>query len=177
MKIKLINLGITAAIVGIIGVSGCSKKSGDPVNNAEKTVETSKPVPKKVAETPKPAPVTPTQAQTSAPTKVATLTPEQAGAKLFKRCQACHTLDEGGKNKVGPNLWGVYGRKIGTVEGFKYSKTMLESDIIWSDETLGAYIENPKKYLPGNKMAFAGLRKEQDRTNLLAYLKANTSNN
>ena len=166
MKTKLVNLTITAAIAGIIGVSGCSKKSEKPVNNANKTPEITQSEPKITAKTPEPAAIT--------PVKTPILTAEQAGAKLYKRCQSCHTLDEGGRNRVGPNLWGVFGRKIGSVQGFKYSKTMQQSDIIWSGETIDAYINNPKKYLPGNKMSFAGLRNEQDRANLIAYLRANT---
>jgi len=174
MKTKLVNLGIGAVFIGIIGISGCSKKPEKPATQDGNTTKISQTEPKKAVETPKPALSEPKSVPKPAPKQVATLTPEQAGAKLFKRCQACHTIDEGGKNKVGPNLWGVFGRQIASVEGFKYSKVMLESDITWSNETIDGYITNPKKYLPGNKMSFAGLRKEQDRENLIAYLRANT---
>ncbi|MEW7008595.1 MULTISPECIES: c-type cytochrome [unclassified Lentilitoribacter] len=95
------------------------------------------------------------------------------GKKVFKKCAACHALEEG-KNKVGPSLYGILDRPAGTVEGFKYSKVVLESGIIWDDESLRAYITKPKKFLKGTKMAFAGLKKEKDLNNLMAYLIENT---
>lgn len=94
-----------------------------------------------------------------------------AGAKLFKaKCATCHTCNEGGPNKQGPNLFGVIGRQSGQVAGFKYTKANKESGITWSDETLFAYLENPKKYIKGTNMAFPGFKKEVDRHNMVAYL-------
>lgn len=98
----------------------------------------------------------------------------KAGEKVFRKCKACHTLEEGGKNKVGPNLHGVFGRTSGTSDGFKYSKAMKEAAIVWDDETIAAYLEAPRKYIPKNKMAFAGLRKQKDRDNVIAFLKEAT---
>ncbi|MFT6557396.1 c-type cytochrome [Sneathiella sp.] len=92
------------------------------------------------------------------------------GEKVFKKCKACHTVDEGGKNKIGPNLFGVVGKKAGTHDGFKYSKAMKEADITWDAATLDAFLEKPKKYLKGTKMSFAGLKKESQRQNVIAYL-------
>ena len=94
------------------------------------------------------------------------------GKKVFNRCKACHSL-EAGKRKVGPSLHGVFGRTSGTLEGFKFSKAMKEAAIVWNDETIGAYLKAPKKYIKGNKMAFAGLKKQADIDNLMAFLREN----
>ena len=100
----------------------------------------------------------------------------EAGAKLFKaKCATCHTCNEGGPNKQGPNLYGVIGRQSGQVQGFKYTAANKNSGIMWSTETLFAYLENPKKYIPGTKMVFAGLKKPAERNNLIAYLKSATA--
>ena len=91
------------------------------------------------------------------------------GEKVFKKCKACHSL-EAGKKKIGPSLNGVFGRTSGTVEGFKYSKAMVEAAIVWDETTVDAYLADPKGYIPKNKMAFPGVKKEADRANVIAYL-------
>ena len=94
------------------------------------------------------------------------------GEKVFKKCKACHVVDKE-KNKTGPHLVALLGREAGSVESFKkYSKAMKASGIIWDAETLDGYLENPKKYLKGTKMAFAGLKKEKDRQNIIAYFQS-----
>lgn len=93
-----------------------------------------------------------------------------AGAKVFNQCKACHTL-EAGKNRVGPSLHGIVGRPAGAVEGFKYSDAMKNSGLTWTPENLDKYLADPKGFIPGNKMAFAGVKKPEDRQNVIAYLK------
>ena len=94
------------------------------------------------------------------------------GEKVFKKCKACHVVDKE-KNKTGPHLVGIIGRDAGSVDSFKrYSKAMKASGLVWDAETLDAYLENPKKYLKGTKMAFAGLKKEADRQNIIAYFES-----
>lgn len=92
-----------------------------------------------------------------------------AGEKVFNQCKACHTLEQG-KHRVGPSLHGVIGRKAGSAEGFKYSDPMIKSGITWNAEELDKYLADPKGFIPGNKMAFAGLKKDEDRKNVIAYL-------
>ncbi len=95
------------------------------------------------------------------------------GKKVFNKCKACHFVDKE-KNKVGPYLKGVIGRKAGSVEGFKYSKAMKakgEEGLVWTEETIAEYLKAPKKYIPKNKMAFAGLKKDEDIANVIAYIK------
>lgn len=93
------------------------------------------------------------------------------GEKLFSRCKACHTVEQGGPNKVGPNLWGFLGTAAGSRDiGFRYSKAMQESGVVWDEDSLSAYLENPRKLIPGTRMVFAGLRKEDDREDLIAWL-------
>ncbi len=92
------------------------------------------------------------------------------GKKVFNKCKACHSL-KAGKNKIGPSLNGIIGRAAATVEGYKYSKAMKASGLTWDDETLQKYLTKPKKFIPGTKMAFAGLKKEKQRNDVIAYLK------
>lgn len=92
------------------------------------------------------------------------------GQKVFKKCKACHTINEGGKNKIGPNLFGVVGRSSAKVDGFKYSKVMKAANLEWNEENLDGFLKKPKKFMKGTKMSFAGVKKESQRKNLIAYL-------
>ncbi len=95
------------------------------------------------------------------------------GATVFNQCKACHVL-EPGQNRVGPTLHGIIGRKAGTVEGFAYSDANKNSGVTWTEPVMFEYLENPREFMPGTKMAFAGLKKPQDRADVIAYIKANS---
>lgn len=93
------------------------------------------------------------------------------GQKIFKgRAAQCHTATQGGANGVGPNLFGIVGRHSGRIEGYTYSKANENSGVTWNPQVLDVYLENPKKFMPGTKMSFAGLKKPQERADLIAYL-------
>ncbi len=99
----------------------------------------------------------------------------EEGQQVFKKkCRSCHTFAEDGKNRVGPNLWGVLGREKASVEGFKYSGVFQELSGVWDLEQLGQFLTSPKTFAPGTKMTFKGLSKEQDRLNILEYLASST---
>ena len=98
----------------------------------------------------------------------------EKGERVFNKCKVCHVADEE-KNKVGPTLVGIFGRPAGSVEGFKYSDAMKESGVTWDEETVAAYVADPKGYVPGNKMEFPGLKREQEIADLIAYLQEVTA--
>ena len=95
------------------------------------------------------------------------------GEKVFRKCKACHAVGDGAENKVGPILNGVVGRAVAAGEGFEYSEalvTMGADGVVWDEANLAAFLEKPREYAAGTKMSFAGLRKEKDRDNVIAYL-------
>lgn len=93
-----------------------------------------------------------------------------AGKTVFNVCKACHTIEAGGPNRVGPNLHGIVGRKAGTHDGFSFSAQMKDSGITWDEAKLNEYLKDPKAAVPGNKMAFAGVKDDAKRADLIAYL-------
>jgi len=147
----------TSCLLASALLASCSNANDEPINKAEiktPTIKTTEPVTKVKLD----------------------LTPMQKhGAKIYKRCRACHTLDEGGKNKLGPNLWGIYGAKTASKEGYAYSKAMKAADIIWDEESMNAYLTKPSAFMPGNKMTFIGLKKQEDRDAVQAYIKLKTT--
>ena len=94
-----------------------------------------------------------------------------AGEKVFRQCQACHVIDAE-QNRVGPHLVGIIGRPAGSVESFNYSDAMANSGIVWDETTIAEYLANPRSYVDGNRMAFAGLRNEQQIADVIAYIQS-----
>ena len=97
-----------------------------------------------------------------------------SGEKIFKKCAACHSINKGGKNNIGPALYNVVGRKIGGVNDYKYSKALVAYGKEWSFEELNGFLIKPSKWIKGTKMAYAGLRKEKDRASVIKYLNQNS---
>ena len=95
----------------------------------------------------------------------------EAGETVFKKCSACHAVGPDAKNRVGPQLNGLFGRTAGSVEGYRYSDANANSGIVWSEDIFAEYIRNPRGYIPGTKMAFVGLKKDDEIANITAYLK------
>ena len=96
-----------------------------------------------------------------------------SGEKIFKKCAACHSINKGGKNKIGPALYNVVGRAVGGVDDYKYSKALSSYDKEWTLEELNGFLTKPSSYLKGTKMSYAGLRKETDRASVIKYLNQN----
>ena len=130
------------------------------------------------------APVTSSSSATEAPVKVPVkeevkeVSAEEAllkrGKIVWFKCRSCHETSVSGPHKVGPNLNGLIGANAGVKEGFTFSDAMVNSGIVWNEETLDGFIEKPASYVKGTKMAFVGISKESDRKALIAYIKENT---
>ena len=98
------------------------------------------------------------------------------GAKVFKQCLACHSIAEGGKNKIGPALWGVLGRQAGSLPDYKYSKAMAAHGKKWSFEEMNGFLIKPKDWIKGTKMSYAGLKSEKERAAVILYMNENSNN-
>ena len=98
------------------------------------------------------------------------------GEKIFKKCAACHSINKGGKNKIGPALYNVVGRVVGGLDDYKYSKALASYGKEWTFEELNGFLQKPASYLKGTKMSYAGLRKEKDRASIIKYLNEKSDN-
>jgi cytochrome c len=149
-----------------------------PKSAAKPPAQAAAPVqPKPTAPSPQAAaPAAPAQPKPAAPQTAAAPAAGDAalGAKVFNKCKACHTLETGGADRVGPNLHGVFGRKAGAKQGFKFSGAMTGSTIVWDDKVLDQYLANPKNVVPGGRMAFPGLPDAKERSAVIEYLRQNT---
>ncbi len=119
------------------------------------------------------APAAPTQTA-AAPAAASDAELIAQGEKVFAPCKACHTVEAGGPNRLGPNLHGLFGRKSGTMEGYKFSEAMTKAGVVWDEKTIDTYMANPKTFIPGNRMAFPGVPKPENRAALIAFLKQAT---
>lgn len=99
----------------------------------------------------------------------------ERGQKLFNKCLACHTYDKSNNHSAGPNLYGVVGRKVGLAEGFKFSPALRKSGDTWTEEHLDAFLQNPMGVYARSRMAFSGLKKPNDRADIICYLSKNTA--
>ena len=141
----------------LLVLSACG--SPEPTSNNQ--------APGAVADAPDPAAVQAAIASLPAPYNEADY---EAGRRVFAQCRSCHVIQAGAPHRVGPNLHGVFGREIGTVEGFTYSQAVRDADFVWDTDQLDHWLQNPQTFLPGNRMAFAGVRNETQRRDLIAYL-------
>ena len=98
------------------------------------------------------------------------------GVKVFKKCAACHSINKDGKNKIGPKLYNVVGRATGATSDYKYSKALISYNKTWTFEELNSFLIKPAKWIKGNKMGFAGLKNDKDRTSVILYLNQNSDN-
>jgi cytochrome c len=99
-----------------------------------------------------------------------------SGEKIFKKCAACHSINKGGKNKIGPALYNVVGRTVGGLDGYKYSKALASYGKEWTFGELNGFLQKPASYMKGTKMSYAGLRKEKDRASIIKYLNQKSDN-
>ena len=173
-KIKMdsfeINKIIAAVLVTVLLVFGIGKIS-DLVFHIEKPNVQGYKVEIKVGDT------TAVQASTENQVDISTLLAlgnVDLGKKVFKKCAACHSVTEGGKNKIGPKLYNVVGRGAGSISDYKYSKALTSYAKEWSFEELNGFLLKPASWIKGNKMGFAGLKKEEDRASVILYLNQNS---
>lgn len=162
------NFLMASALAALVTLSACGGGAGSDANAPAPAATEAAPA----AEAPVAAETPAAAAAEGAKLEYASFTTDVAkGEKVFALCRSCHVLDEG-VNRVGPSLHKVVGRKSGSVPGFAYSEANKNSGVTWTPEVLFEYLEDPKAFMPGTKMAFPGIKDAQDRANLVAYLES-----
>ena len=161
MRVSPVLLGLTATAALL---SACGKSSTAPDQGGA-------PAPA-AAEAPTPEQIKAIQATLPAPYNTADL---ENGRHKFAQCAACHTLTQGGPNMTGPNLYGVFGRKVGTAAGFDYSDAVKAQSFTWDAAHIDTWITDPRVMIPGTRMSFIGLKDPKDRADVIAYVKVNTT--
>lgn len=160
---KIAKLIVASACVWLL--AGCAQESGQEASQESAPADTAA----------APAAQTPAAAPTeSGGNELLAQGDAEAGKRIYILCQSCHTINEGGNNKVGPNLYGVYGAVAAGVDGFVYSEALQGAGIVWDEATLDKWIEKPVGLVPGTTMLFAGVKDKQQRADLIAYMRQNT---
>lgn len=168
MITRLLFVSFSAFLMG--SLASCDRTTSVPEPETSKPLEQSQSTPEanKSSEDQKNTP--------DVPTNFASLPPPYSnadyslGRRTFKQCGACHTVVDGGQNLVGPNLHGIFSRKVGSLDGFRYSSSLSDADFTWTPERVEDWLSGPNKYLPGNNMTFAGVRRPDARHAVIAYL-------
>ena len=167
-----INKIIAAVLVAVLLVFGIGKIS-DIVFHVEKPVVEGYKVEVKLASTSSTEGNSESQIDISALLALGNI---EDGKKVFKKCAACHSIAQDGKNKIGPKLWNVMFRPVGSIADYKYSKALVSYGKEWTWEEMNGFLIKPSKWIKGNKMGFAGLKKEEDRASVILYLNENSDN-
>lgn len=169
---KKIQLGLMASASALL-LTACGGGESEPAATEETTTEEAAPAEEAAVEEPS-APAADDVATLDG-TTLADFTGEAAaGEKTFMQCASCHVV-EPGVNRVGPSLAGIVGRAAGSIDGYNYTEANANSGITWTPEKMFQYLEDPRRVIPGTKMAFAGLKDGQDRANVIAYLQTTGS--
>ena len=166
---------VAASSLAFLAISACGGRSESASTETENTVEN-----REVSDTSSGTDATPAAVEEPVENLFAELPAPyneadyDRGRRTYRLCQSCHTLAEGGPNLVGPNLYGIFGKDVGAVEGFAYSPAVMEADFVWTPEILNEWLESPREFLPGNRMTFAGVRRPEDRLAVIAFIMLET---
>lgn len=161
------------ALIAALTLAACGGADPAPATPPAEPAATEPAAPAPAPATPAAAPGEPSPEFASLPAPYNTAN-YAAGARTWKLCQSCHLTAEGAGNLVGPNLHGIFGNQVATVEGFAYSPALQAETFIWTPELLNDWLENPRTFVPGNRMSFSGVRREADRLGVIAYLMVET---